>query len=80
MQLTLHLPLTRRRPARDAPRRREPHPVPAPARPAPPAPATRRRPPAPQDRAFYTCECGFAWTADVTASVGCPHCGATQAW
>ena len=34
----------------------------------------------PQDRALYACSCGYAWTADVTASVGCPHCGAEQAW
>ncbi len=80
MQLTVHLPLPRRRPAREAAKRRASHQAPAPARPALPARAARRRPPAPQDNAFYTCECGFAWTAAVTASVGCPHCGATQAW
>ena len=34
----------------------------------------------PQDRAFYSCSCGFAWTTAVTASVGCPHCGTEQAW
>ncbi len=33
-----------------------------------------------QDRALYTCHCGFAWTAEVSTSVGCPHCGTDQAW
>jgi rubrerythrin len=39
-----------------------------------------RRTPASQDRAFYSCHCGFAWTGEVTASPGCPHCGTPQAW
>jgi hypothetical protein len=34
----------------------------------------------PNDRAQYTCGCGFIWEADVSASVACPHCGASQAW
>ena len=34
----------------------------------------------PQDRALYTCGCGFAFTASVSTSVGCPHCGTGQAW
>ena len=34
----------------------------------------------PNDRAQYTCGCGFVWEADVSASVTCPHCGASQAW
>jgi len=33
-----------------------------------------------QDRALYTCECGYAFEALVTTSVGCPHCTRTQAW
>jgi hypothetical protein len=33
-----------------------------------------------QDRALYTCGCGFAFDALVSTSVGCPHCGSTQAW
>jgi rubrerythrin len=33
-----------------------------------------------EDRALYTCECGFAWTGEVTASPSCPHCGQPQAW
>ncbi len=39
-----------------------------------------RRGAGPQDRALYSCECGFAWTGEVTASPGCPHCGTPQAW
>jgi hypothetical protein len=34
----------------------------------------------PNDRAQYACACGFVWEADVSASVACPHCGASQAW
>jgi hypothetical protein len=33
-----------------------------------------------EDRALYTCECGYAFQAPVTTSVGCPHCTRTQAW
>ena len=33
-----------------------------------------------QDRALYNCQCGFVFEANVSTSVGCPHCGGTQAW
>ena len=33
-----------------------------------------------EDRALYSCECGFAWTGEVSASPACPHCGTPQAW
>jgi hypothetical protein len=33
-----------------------------------------------QDRASYNCDCGFVFTAAVSASVACPHCGKVQAW
>jgi hypothetical protein len=33
-----------------------------------------------QDTALYNCHCGFVFTAMVSTSVGCPHCGGTQAW
>jgi hypothetical protein len=39
-----------------------------------------RRSGGPQDRALYSCSCGFAFKATVTTTVGCPHCGQTQAW
>jgi rubrerythrin len=34
----------------------------------------------PDDRATYTCTCGYVFEADVSTSVSCPHCGAGQAW
>lgn len=40
----------------------------------------RREAGAPQDRAMYTCQCGFVFEAQVSTSVGCPHCGGAQAW
>ena len=33
-----------------------------------------------EDQALYACECGYAFRAEVTTSVGCPHCGTQQAW
>jgi len=53
-----------------------------PDRPAPgPARLGRERSgPAPQDRALYSCSCGFVFSHDVSTSVACPHCGDTQAW
>jgi hypothetical protein len=32
------------------------------------------------DHAFYSCHCGYVFKAPVSTSVGCPHCGGTQAW
>jgi rubrerythrin len=34
----------------------------------------------PEDRAMYTCTCGYVFQAEVSTSVACPHCGAGQAW
>ena len=45
-----------------------------------PVPRERRQGGPSQDRALYTCECGYAFEALVTTSVGCPHCERTQAW
>ena len=45
-----------------------------------PSPRQRRQGGPSQDRALYTCECGYAFEALVTTSVGCPHCARTQAW
>jgi hypothetical protein len=76
------------RPLRQATR----HSVPAPrrahlvsVRPPEPTPAAKaskraRESGGPEDRAFYTCSCGYAFEADVTTSVACPHCGTSQAW
>jgi hypothetical protein len=45
-----------------------------------PVPRERRQGGPSEDRALYTCECGYAFEALVTTSVGCPHCERTQAW
>ena len=42
--------------------------------------ARAKRSGGPEDRALYTCGCGFAFKAEVSTSVGCPHCGTSQAW
>jgi hypothetical protein len=34
----------------------------------------------PDDRACYTCACGYLFEAHVCTSVTCPHCGGAQAW
>jgi hypothetical protein len=44
------------------------------------AASRRREGGAPQDQAIYSCSCGFVFEAHVSTSVGCPHCGGTQAW
>jgi len=65
------------------PGRRRMHVVPDPApRPEPMHAEERRWREAggPDDRAVYTCLCGYLFEAPVTASVTCPHCGAGQAW
>jgi rubrerythrin len=65
-----------------APSREEPAPPPTP-------PATEdefaderraRESGGPEDRAMYTCSCGYVFEAEVSTSVACPHCGAGQAW
>lgn len=33
-----------------------------------------------EDEAVYTCSCGFVFSALVSTSVDCPHCGGSQAW
>lgn len=42
--------------------------------------ARAKRSGGPEDRALYSCPCGFAFKAEVSTSVGCPHCGTSQAW
>jgi hypothetical protein len=72
MQLTTRIPKPRwSRPA-------EPEPVPVSRE----AAETRdaRRGGGPDDRALYSCMCGYAFKAKVTTSVDCPHCGTEQAW
>ncbi len=81
MQLTKTKPF-RRRERRPAPARRSPDPRPAGNRsPAMSVSQVRaRRGSGIEDRALYSCECGFAWTGEVTASPCCAHCGTPQAW
>lgn len=47
--------------------------------PAPPQ-ARERAAGGPEDRAAYRCACGYMFEAPVSTTVGCPHCGDTQAW
>jgi hypothetical protein len=78
MHLTARIPkrIPKRRASSPRPRRAE-----QPARPEPSrATLDARRGPASQDKALYSCMCGYAFTAAVTTSVGCPHCGSEQAW
>lgn len=49
-------------------------------RPEPAPLPSRRSDPGPEDRAVYTCGCGLVFSAAVSTSVGCPHCGHAQAW
>ena len=51
-------------------------------RPEPMHPAERRMRDAggPDDRACYSCGCGFVFVAPVSTSVQCPHCDSGQAW
>ncbi len=47
----------------------------------PPSPEARERAAGgPQDLAAYRCGCGYVFEAAVSTTVGCPHCGGTQAW
>ncbi len=64
-------------------RRRRLHVVPAPPPPPEPVHPDERRlrdAGGPDDRAVFTCGCGYLFEARVTASVGCPRCGEHQAW
>jgi hypothetical protein len=74
MQLTLHrhqsiASILRSAPEPPAAPRRTSH-----------AQARAQRSGGPDDRALYSCSCGCAFKAPVTTTVGCPHCGLTQAW
>ena len=33
-----------------------------------------------EDTATYNCGCGYVFTAPVSTTVECPHCGGAQAW
>ena len=34
----------------------------------------------PVDLASYNCQCGMVFSASVSTTVSCPHCGAEQDW
>jgi hypothetical protein len=77
--MSVHLTTALRRPQSQ----RRPHVVPAPKpRPEPMHPAERRMRDAggPDDRACYSCECGYLFEARVTTTVSCPNCDTVQAW
>jgi len=85
MQLTTRLPKKRRstRPARRQTTSVSPEAASAsPGGSSPASPRTRdaRRGGGPEDRALYSCMCGYAFKAKVSTSVDCPHCGSQQAW
>lgn len=71
MQLTSHLPFRHDKPARRVARTRTRDSK---------AVEIARRAGGPQDHALYNCGCGYVFTAAVSTSVGCPHCGTNQAW
>ena len=79
MQLTLPKSSRRSRRHNQPPARRAS--APRQQRPALPVSQVRaRRGSGIEDRALYSCECGFAWKGEVTASPCCAHCGTPQAW
>jgi hypothetical protein len=50
------------------------------AQPCDPAVQRVREAGGPVDRASYACACGYLFSAAVSTTVACPHCGADQAW
>jgi hypothetical protein len=72
MHLTRPLPLSRRRARRGGKRRAQAGVSPVRAR--------NQRANVSEDAALYSCSCGYVFKAEVTTSVGCPHCGCAQAW
>jgi hypothetical protein len=77
MHLTAPLPTLFRRDLRNRRRERAARPTPAPVS---PAVDRAKRSSCPEDTALYSCHCGYAFWAEVSTSVGCPHCGTGQAW
>jgi hypothetical protein len=71
MQLTERIRIRPERSAR--PKRRRPRREASPTR-------DQARVGPPQDRATYNCSCGYVFLAEVTTSIGCPHCGSELAW
>jgi hypothetical protein len=74
----MHLTRSLTRPRRERAPHARPDTAPRPA--TAHAQARAKRSGGPEDVALYTCQCGFAFKAAVTTSVGCPQCGTDQAW
>lgn len=75
----------RRSPARPAESQGSTRPVEPPAtnglaRHCDPAVERVRQAGGPLDEAVYTCGCGYLFSAAVSTTVVCPHCGTDQAW
>jgi len=80
MQLTTTKTLRRSERRGKAPARRAPQPRAGGNRVLSVSQVRARRGSGVEDRALYSCECGFAWKGEVTASPCCAHCGTPQAW
>lgn len=65
---------------RDAPRLPLVEAQPLEIQPSPAPQARERAAGGPEDLAAYRCSCGCVFEAPVSTTVGCPHCGGTQAW
>jgi hypothetical protein len=76
----MRVPPLRQVTRREFPAPRRAHLMPVPRPPELKAEKRARESGGPEDRAFYTCSCGYAFDADVSTSVTCPHCGTAQAW
>jgi rubrerythrin len=79
MQLTQRIPFRTERTRRERPDRHRHHRA-EPASAASRSTRDQARVGAPEDRATYNCECGYIFKAEVTTTVGCPHCGTQLAW
>jgi hypothetical protein len=76
MRTSLPHPLAKRRRASRRQHNRPADPAPRPD----PAVQRVRHAGGPIDQAFYSCECGYMFVAQVSTTVRCPHCDARQAW
>ncbi len=70
---------TRRHRRERGARASEPSPAPA-AQTSDPAAQRVREAGGPVDEATYACQCGYLFSAAVSTTVACPHCGTDQAW
>ncbi len=80
MRPSLLNPRGQRRPSRRQHQRRATSAGEPAARASDPAVERVRQAGGPMDQASYACACGCLFSASVSTSVNCPHCGADQAW